>query len=323
MDRAQGTPWPWLRDAVALARASRDIVTLPYKALTVHKGLPSLTALFVASARALASSAPVASCDPGDRAARSMLPRVVERGLQLLESGAAAAPLLPRALAFASLGLVDHLALRTRAIDSTLLAAIEHGIDQVVILGAGLDTRAHRLEVLHDAHVFEIDHPNSQRQKRAHAATVPVLAAALTYVPVDFSRDSLGSALAKHGHDGSRPTFWIWEGVVPYLDASAVTETLRTLHEHSARYSELALTYVPSTLGALKYAGPAIALGMRAIGEPLRFVVNRDEMARLLTQTAFHLVSDTDTRDWRDQHGTRSTVGLDVAYERLALARPR
>jgi methyltransferase (TIGR00027 family) len=323
MDLAHDAPGPAPAQGQGLTCGARDIVSLLHAASTVHKGLPSLTAVLVASARALASSAPVASCDPGDRAARAVLPRVVGRGLQLLDDIGPATAFLPRALALASLGMIDHLALRTRAIDSALSTAIERGIDQVVILGAGLDTRAHRMHELRNAHVFEVDHPNGQRQKRANAAAVPVLAAALTYVPVDFSRDSLGSALSRHGHDASRPTFWIWEGVVPYLDASAVVETLRTLHEHSAQYSELALTYVPSTLGALKYARPAITLGMRVIGEPLRFVVDREELARVLTQTAFDLVSDTDTRDWRDQHGQRSKLGLDVAYERLALARPR
>ena len=91
------------------------------------------------------------------------------------------------------------------------------GAPQVVILGAGLDGRAWRMPELRDVTVFEVDHPDSQREKAARAAALLRVAREVRFVPVDFTRDRLDEPLAAAGHDPARPTTWIWEGVVMYL----------------------------------------------------------------------------------------------------------
>jgi hypothetical protein len=71
--------------------------------------------------------------------------------------------------------------------------------------------RAHRLPGLELVDVFEVDHPATQAYKRRLAGGLPLL---VRYVAVDFERDVLAQRLADGGHDGARPTLWIWEGVV-------------------------------------------------------------------------------------------------------------
>src|SRR5688500_11645179 len=123
---------------------------------------PSWTARVVAFSRALASETRAAVVDPGDGAVKQLLPLDLRICLQAIKA-AQLAPLVARA----SLGFIDHIALRAAILDLQIERAIEAGIDQVVILGAGLDTRAHRLECLADADVYEVDHPSTQRGKAA------------------------------------------------------------------------------------------------------------------------------------------------------------
>ncbi len=286
----------------------------------MHKGLPSFTAMFVASARALASTTDAAIHDPGDQIARQLLPRPVRRALSLLERNVAHVPWLPRTLSRLSFDMVDHLALRARAIDHALDAAFARGITQVVILGAGLDTRAYRMQGASQASFFEVDHPDSQSQKRARAGRLHLLAGSLTYVPLDFDRDSLESELARHGQDAHAPTFWLWEGVVPYLDEAAIRGTLSAIAARSAPGTEVALTYLSKSLPLWRHARHVVTAAMSVIGEPLRSALDSSELESMLGEFGFHVTSDTDTNDWlRDLAHPTARRRL-VPYERMALA---
>ena len=79
-------------------------------------------------------------------------------------------------------------------VDDLVTTALDAGAHQLVLLGAGYDTRGLRLTSAAASSVFEVDHPATQAHKRA--ALAPAAAHATTYVPVDFERDDLGAALA-------------------------------------------------------------------------------------------------------------------------------
>jgi methyltransferase (TIGR00027 family) len=111
---------------------------------------------------------------------------------------------------------------RTIAIDDAVRA---HGAGQVVVLGAGLDSRAWRMPELAAATVLEVDHPASQQDKQRRVADLQPTAAAVVPVAVDLEHQRLTPALERAGFDRSRPTTWVWEGVVPYLSAEAVEAT--------------------------------------------------------------------------------------------------
>jgi methyltransferase (TIGR00027 family) len=103
--------------------------------------------------------------------------------------------------------------------------------DQFVLLGAGLDSFAwRRPDLLGPLRVFEVDHPASQTWKRARAAELGLPDSQHhVFAPVDFEVQSLRDGLADAGFDWTRPTMFSWLGVVPYLTASAVEATLRTI----------------------------------------------------------------------------------------------
>ncbi len=133
---------------------------------------------------------------------------------------------------------------------------------QLVILGAGYDGRAWRMPELAGIKVFEVDHPATQSDKRAHLAELPPATGIVSFVSIDFERESLGAALDRAGHDRSSPTCWIWEGVVMYLTRDAMRATLADIARRSAPGSTLIVNY--HTLHRRLFA----RLMFRLIGEP-------------------------------------------------------
>jgi methyltransferase (TIGR00027 family) len=175
---------------------------------------------------------------------------------------------------------------RTVAIDGVIRTAAS---SQVVILGAGLDGRAWRMPELADVTVFEVDHPDSQREKRARAASLKQAARDVRFVPVDFTRDRLDDALASAGHDPERQTTWVWEGVVMYLERGDIEATLRAVEARSALGSRLVVVYQSPSI-IRQVVGSFLAL----LGEPFRSSFTADEMRTLLARFGFAVVQDDD-----------------------------
>ena len=175
---------------------------------------------------------------------------------------------------------------RTVAIDDVVRAA---AAPQVVILGAGLDGRAWRMPELRDAVVFEIDHPDTQRDKKPRVHQLTQSAREVRFVPVDFTRDDLAASLAGAGHDPTRPTTWIWEGVVMYLTPQEVEASLAVIERRSCAGSHLTIAY--SSSAPLRWI---IGLLLRRIGEPFRSSFTADAMRALLGRYGFAVVKDED-----------------------------
>jgi methyltransferase (TIGR00027 family) len=175
---------------------------------------------------------------------------------------------------------------RTVAIDDAIREAAHA---QVVILGAGLDGRAWRMPELRDAVVFEVDHPDSQRDKRARVGALSQAARDVRFVAVDFERDSLDAALAQAGHDAAVATTWIWEGVVMYLTPDDVEATLAVIARRSAAGSRLVVAYhSPALISAL------VGVFLRWLGEPLRSAFTEPAMRALLARHGFTVRRDQD-----------------------------
>ncbi len=142
-------------------------------------------------------------------------------------------------------GLPAGIAARTRYIDDIVKQEVANGAKQVVIMGAGLDMRAFRLEELKDIHVFEVDFPATQqlKQRKLEAIELPERNR-LSYVSIDFNRDELGEVLAKSGYDHSVKTLFIWEGVTMYLDAESIDRTLAFIASNTGNGSSLYFDYL-------------------------------------------------------------------------------
>ncbi len=135
-------------------------------------------------------------------------------------------------------------AARSRIAEDALSGAVERGIRQIVILGAGLDTFA--LRSPHGARqirIYEVDHPATQAWKRQRWAEAQLaLPPWLILVPVDFERDDLRERLVGAGFQENSPAFFTWLGVVPYLTQDAVGSTLDYMA--SIQNSEVVFDYM-------------------------------------------------------------------------------
>jgi methyltransferase (TIGR00027 family) len=131
-------------------------------------------------------------------------------------------------------GVQGFLVARCRYMDDTLQNYLESGLEQLVIHGAGYDSRAYRFGNLKQGvKVFEVDHPATQQIKMKKVRSVlGSLPAHVTYVGIDFNRDSLEQQLPECGFKEQLKTLFIWEGVVMYLGAQAVDSTLSFIAQH-------------------------------------------------------------------------------------------
>ena len=222
-------------------------------------------------------------------------------------------------------GMVDHVCLRTAAIDAAVVRAVEAGCRQLVILGAGLDGRAWRLNALREVDVYEVDHPDTQAEKRRRVDGLMQAASSVSFVPVDFARDRLAERLARAGHDSAAPTIWIWEGVTPYLPAPAIVASLTDVGSRSAVGSHLAMTYVVPGLVMLE--GPAAKVLERltraafaTIGEPVLGATDPHTMENHLQAVGYRVDSDEDARAWSRHGPGNPTLSWPFRAERLLVA---
>jgi methyltransferase (TIGR00027 family) len=221
-----------------------------------------------------------------DPTAMALLPDEARVRVERLRAGAAPKGLREHVLRAYLQKQAHVMVARTVAIDDAVRAAAS---PQLVILGAGLDGRAWRMPELRDVVVFEVDHPDSQRDKRARVGALSPCARDIRFVPVDFERDRLDDALAQAGHDPARPTTWIWEGVVMYLTPADVAATLAVIARRSAAQSRLVVLYHSPALMVR-----VVGLVVRRLGEPLRSSFTAEAMRALLAAHGFRVVADED-----------------------------
>ncbi len=189
----------------------------------------------------------------------------------------------------------SYVPLRHRFIDEHLAAALDAGVTQVVLLGAGYDTRAYRFaDQLDGRPVFEVDLAPISRAKAATIAKnsdqFPTVN--LVRVEIDFETQALTDVLADAGFEVGGLTFFTWEGVAMYLTRAAVTATLDAVHELSADGSQIThdmwhLVDEPGPLGSARRAAPG---ALSLIGEPVTFGVHPEDYEHFLGRHGFRIV---------------------------------
>ena len=274
---------------------------------------PSRTAHFVALGRAMADTGLSHVPDFHDPTARVFLNKKGKRSLAKIEHAAREGKRSLR-LEMARV-MADTIALRTTAIDTAVRAAMATGATQLVILGAGYDGRAWRMPELAGVKIFEVDHVATQGDKRAHVAELPPATAIVSFVSIDFERESLGTILDRAGHDRSSPTCWIWEGVVMYLTRDAMRSTLASIAGRSAPGSTLIVNY--HTVHRRFFA----RLMFRLIGEPQISAWTAEEMATDLRSVGFAVHEDSGMADWNDRFAQGRGKVERGSYMRIAIAR--
>jgi methyltransferase (TIGR00027 family) len=275
----------------------------------------------VAALRAAAANETALTFACGDRFAKHFVgPR------QRLLTGAPQS-LVRWALERAAPGSYGYIIARTRCFDEALLAETADGIQQVVILGAGYDSRALRFRrELKDVHVFEVDHPGTQMRKLAMLSRAGRdLPKDVHYVPVDFNLGSLDSELAKDGFSRSRRTLFLWEGVSYYLPRSVVAQILRFVSSCASGSSIIFDYALQQFVGGntSTYGGEHIARWLRKIGEPFVFGLDPHEAPKFLAECGLQSIYDIGPEDAESRYLKRkdgSLFGRTLGHVRIVHA---
>ncbi len=201
-------------------------------------------------------------------------------------------------------------AARSRIAEDALSRAVERGVRQIVILGAGLDTFA-----LRNPHggleIYEVDHPATQAGKLERLAEAQIaLPTWLILVPVDFERDDVGEKLVAAGFQQNSPAFFTWLGVVPYLTQDAIGRTLDYMS--SIQNSEVVFDYMepPEAFSEeLRQIEKARAEQLEKIGERSDSRFEPAGIAAILRSHGFCDLEDIDFQEIASRFG-RAVQGL-------------
>lgn len=190
------------------------------------------------------------------------------------------------------------MAVRSRFVEDQLAAAVGRGIRQYVVLGAGLDTFAWR-NPFPELSVLEVDFPATQEWKQGMLAEAGLSQPpGLTFVPLDFEHKTLAAGLKDAGFDATRPAFFGWLGVVPYLSREAFRATIGDIARMPAG-SGMGFDYglSPEVLGPLHRAAlQALSDRVAAAGEPFQLLFTPDEVDRELRSAGFLRIDQVDSK---------------------------
>jgi len=275
----------------------------------------SLSAGGVALLRAIETEKPEAERICSDPIASAMLPRYSKFTLWLFK-GIINSAFYDRL----SSGAVGYIVLRERYIDDFLKASLGEGLAQVVILGAGFDTRPYRTPGIEKTRVFEIDQPATQADKLERLKKViDPLPSNVIFLPVDFNTQTLVERLPASGYNEQAKTLFIWQGVTYFLTAEGIDSTLAFIANHSGPGSMVIFDYMyTETLQSKRMQQAA-----KTSGEPYIFGIDANKIELFLAQRGFQDIQSKDLEELKRVYfigknaGRRVPPGIAIASARV------
>ncbi len=301
-------------------------------AIAVEPGKPSRTAVFVLQWRALGTTIP----EPELRNSDTLAVRFFgERERQvLLEANqpifvGREFPAAWQQMEEGQRRIFLHAQARTRVIDDTLQQAVKEGASQVVILGSGYDSRPYRFQqILRSAKVFEVDFPPTQELKKLRVREVLGQPPKnVIFVPIDFSKEDLGTVLRASGYRPELKTLFIWEGVTYYIPESGVDATLRFVADHSGPGSVIVFDYEYERAISGQHNDEAlkqIYVRLEKWGEPHIFGMPNDSAREFVTKRGLTVVEDFGPKELTRRYLTASSgtkLGDEAWYFGICTAR--
>lgn len=236
---------------------------------------------------------------------------------------------LRRSFAFmygmASIGILGLQVCRTKYIDGILREAIQNGMQQLVILGAGFDTRPYRMAGSDEMKIFEVDLPDIQgKKKNIMKKCLGALPDNIIYAAIDFNVQTLENVLTDQGLDLSKPVLFIWEGVTQYITGEAVDNTMKFISKASPE-SEIVFTYILKSVidGTSNIAGAESLTNLLEMGNASwSFGLEPRDVSDFLKQYGLELIEDIGVDYYQKNYLEPIGRNLDVSpIERLVHAR--
>jgi methyltransferase (TIGR00027 family) len=204
-------------------------------------------------------------------------------------------PWITRRIAeFINPGALGHILSRTRFTEKHLLHAIRQGLDQLIILGAGCDTRAYRYkEQLKNTRIFEVDFPATQQQKIVNLEHSGIDHSHVSFCPLDMNLDSLEHTLLKFGFNKGLRNFFIWEGVTFYIERRAVRDMFQFIQKVSVPGSMVTFDYFHTNMILQNNLSKKAKRSVRfheKLGEPFVHGWKDNEVAEYLEKMGFSII---------------------------------
>lgn len=203
-------------------------------------------------------------------------------------------------------GMVNSGLVRVRYFDDLVKKSIDEGLEQLVILGAGYDTRAYRIEGLKKIKVFEVDHPDTQSLKTETIRRIfNSLLDHVVYVPIDLATENLGRKLVGAGYDQSKKTLFLMEGLLYYLPPKVVDEILSFIRMNSGKRSAILFDYLPESVvdGSCELeVGKNIHNHLAQVGEPLQFGINEGTVETFLVERGFSRIKNVTAEEYKKMY---------------------
>jgi len=222
-------------------------------------------------------------------------------------------------------GAAAFILLRERSIDDFLNAQLAGGLQQVILLGAGYDTRAYRIAGIEKTRVFEVDQAATQARKIEQLKkVVNPIPSFVHFLPVDFNSQELGERLQSAGYDEHAKTLFIWQGVTYFLTRDGVDRTLAFIAEHSGDGSTVIFDYMYNEIFQDESRNDVKALrrSARISGEEYLFGIDRGQIGTFLKQRGFDDVQNATLEDLKQKYFTGVNAGR-VVPTGIAIASAR
>jgi methyltransferase (TIGR00027 family) len=214
-------------------------------------------------------------------------------------------------------GVNGFLLARDRYIDDVLQNFLNEGLQQLVILGAGYDSRAYRFDLSKRVKTFEVDYPATQADKVEKVQRVfGKIPEHVTYVPVDFNTQTLSERLLSSGYDPGLISLFIWQGVTMYLTSAAIDATLAFIVKNSAVGSAIVFDYVYQAVldGVEKHSEISNMRRYRFMtGEGLTFGIPEGTTGAFLRGRGFQQVKDITVDELKATYFTGKIASRKVA----------
>lgn len=214
-------------------------------------------------------------------------------------------------------GSYEYICARTRFFDDLFQEALKQNIPQIVILGAGFDTRAIRYEnLIEDTQVFELDVPTTQEQKidllEKSGIEEPVN---LSFASINFDKDDIKQVLAKVGYEPNKKSLFIWEGVSMYITREAVNNVLAFVKLHSGKDSSIAFDYLYKSVIQNQcnyYGAKELSTVVKQSGEAFSFGIEEGKIADFLSNQGFEIITH-----YRPEQFERKYLNIDGSREKM------
>jgi methyltransferase (TIGR00027 family) len=273
----------------------------------MQTGVASKTALRVAIRRAAHQviDRPRVLEDP---IARRLIGREYERDME-------------RAMHYVARDFRLYMSVRSRYAEDRLAQQVANGVEQYVILGAGLDTFAYRSPYPR-LRVFEVDFPATQEWKHELLAAAGIeIPENLTFIPLDLEHKSLAESLDEARFNAAEPAFFGWLGVVPYLTLKAFRATLATIGQMPAGTAiSFDYAFPPETLSPQRRrVFETLSKRVAAAGEPLQLFFTPEELEREVRAAGFSRIEQFDTNCMNETYFKGRADGLKLSPVRVGM----